>query len=390
MISTQQRTQLARLECAQCGAEYAPFHLQTYAFCCNQPLIAKYDTHFSFPKELLKGRRTDMWRYAEMLPVLDEQNIVSLGEGMTPVLRLNNLAKKYALPDLYLKDEGLNPTGSFKSRGISMAISKAKEFGITACIVPTAGNAGGALSAYCAAAGMKAVVVMPKHTPLAFQQECRLFGAELILVEGLISDCAREVAKLKTEHDYFDLSTLKEPYRLEGKKTMGYEIAEQFNWQLPDVILYPTGGGTGLIGIWKAFLEMQELGWIKGKLPRMIAVQSENCKPVVEVWNGAIPHAKNYQGHPSLANGLAVPNPFGMNSMLQVLHQSNGFAMAVSETDIINGVHEIARHEGIFAAPEGGAVWKALLQLTEHQVIAKDETILLLNTGAGYKYLENI
>lgn len=390
MIITRQKALLSTLECAACGTEYSPFSLQTWAACCNQPLVAKYDTHAGFNRELLKSRRPTMWRYAEMLPVLDERNIVSLGEGMTPVLQLNNLAKKHGIPHLYLKDEGLNPTGSFKSRGISAAISKAKEFGVKACIVPTAGNAGGAMSAYCASAAMKAVVVMPRHTPLAFQQECKLFGAELILIDGLISDCAKEVARLKKENDYFDISTLKEPYRLEGKKTMGYEIAEQYNWQLPDVILYPTGGGTGLIGIWKAFAEMRELGWIRGKLPRMIAIQSHNCKPVVEVWDGDIPDAKTYVGRPSLANGLAVPNPFGMNSMQQVLHQSGGMALAVSETAIVEGTLEIAKQEGLLVAPEGGAIWKGLLQLIEQEVINRDENILLINTGSGYKYLENL
>lgn len=390
MIITRQPALLARLECAACGTAYSPYTLHTWATCCNQPLVAKYNTHVGFNRELLKNRSANMWRYAEMLPVQDERNIVTLGEGMTPILPLHNLSKKHGIANLYLKDEGLNPTGSFKSRGISAAISKAKEFGVKSCIVPTAGNAGGAMSAYCAAAGMKAIVVMPRHTPLAFQQECKLFGAELILVDGLISDCAREVARLKKEAEHFDISTLKEPYRLEGKKTMGYEIAEQFNWQLPDVILYPTGGGTGLIGIWKAFAEMRALGWIRGKLPRMIAVQSHNCKPVVEVWEGIIPDAKNYSGRPSLANGLAVPNPFGMNSMMQVLHQSQGMALSVSETDLVEGTVEIARNEGILVAPEGGAIWKGLLQLVEQGVIHRDESILLVNTGSGYKYLDNL
>lgn len=271
-----------------------------------------------------------------------------------------------------------------------MAVSKAKEFGFTTCIVPTAGNAGGAMSAYCAAAGMNAIVVMPRHTPEAFKEECRLFGAEVILVDGLINDCAREVARLKKDRDYCDMSTLKEPYRLEGKKTMGYEIAEQLNWQLPDVILYPTGGGTGLIGIWKAFAEMIQLKWLRGKLPRMIAVQADNCKPVVEVWNGTIPHAKGYKAKPSIANGLAVPEPFAMNMIQDVLRRSKGLPVAISEADIIQGVKEMAKHEGLFVAPEGGAIWKALLQLIEQKIIRCDEKILLLNTGSGYKYMENL
>ena len=390
MILTQQ-SQILCLECSQCGTAYSAYQPQTFSECCNQPLSAKYNTDFPFSKESLKGRRTDMWRYIEMLPVLEEQNIVSLGEGMTPILPLHKLGDKYGLPRLLLKDEGLNPTGSFKARGLSMAVSKAKEFGFGTCIVPTAGNAGGAMSAYCAAAGMKAIVVMPRHTPEAFKEECRLFGAELILVDGLINDCAREVARLKKDRDYFDMSTLKEPYRLEGKKTMGYEIAEQLDWQLPDVILYPTGGGTGLIGIWKAFAEMIQLKWIRGgRLPRMIAVQADNCKPVVDVWTGAIPNAKGYKAKPSIANGLAVPEPFAMNMIQDVLRKSSGMPVAVQEEDIVHGVREVAKHEGLLIAPEGGAIWKALLQLIEQKIIRRDEKILLLNTGSCYKYMENL
>lgn len=390
MITSTQQTLFSKLECSQCGTPYSIFEPQTFSPCCGQPLIAAYNTRTALDKNELKDRRTDMWRYSEMLPVLDEQNIVSLGEGMTPLFQLKNLGNAYGLSQLFIKDEGLNPTGSFKARGLSAAISKAKELGVEGCIIPTAGNAGGAMSAYCAAAGIKAVVVMPRHTPAAFKDECELFGAELILVDGLINDCAREVQRLTATGNYFNMSTLKEPYRLEGKKTMGYEIAEQLNWQLPDVILYPTGGGTGLIGIWKAFHEMLELGWIKGPLPRMIAVQSENCQPIMEVWNGMIPNAKGYKAKPSIANGLAVPEPFGMNLILQTLHESNGFPATVNEEDIVRGVREMAAYEGIFVAPEGGAILMALQQLLHDDMIAREEKILLLNTGSGYKYLENL
>jgi threonine synthase len=390
MTTSTQETLFSKLECPQCGASYSIFEPQTFSSCCNQPLVAKYNTRIRLNKNELKNRRTDMWRYAEMLPVLDEHNIVSLGEGMTPLFQLKNLGNAYGLSQLFVKDESLNPTGSFKARGLSAAISKAKELGVEGCIIPTAGNAGGAMSAYCAAAGMKSTVVMPRHTPAAFKDECELFGAELILVDGLINDCAREVQKLKASRGYFDMSTLKEPYRLEGKKTMGYEIAEQLDWQLPDVILYPTGGGTGLIGIWKAFHEMLQLGWIKGPLPRMIAVQVENCKPVVEVWSGTIPNAKGYKAKPSIANGLAVPEPFGMKLILQTLHESNGFPLTVPEQDILKGVREMAMYEGLFVAPEGGAILMALQQLIHEEVVAREEKILLLNTGSGYKYLENI
>ncbi len=331
-----------------------------------------------------------MWRYREVLPVFEDTNIVSLGEGMTPMLTPKHLRAKYDLPNLFIKDESLNPTGSFKARGLSAAVSKALEFGAETCIIPTAGNAGGAMAAYCAAAGIKAIVVMPRHTPQVFKDECELYGAQLVLEDGLISDCARKVAQLKSTIACFDISTLKEPYRLEGKKTMGYEIAEQLNWELPDVILYPTGGGTGLIGMWKAFKEMQQLGWIGSKLPRMYAVQAQNCQPVVQTWNGKQQDAKQYKGSASLANGLAVPNPFAEKMILKVLQESNGFPLAINDEDMISAVREIAREEGMLIAPEGAALWTALQQLLHAEAVQHDEKIVLLNTGSGYKYMENI
>ena len=385
---------ISHLACSCCGKEYNSNELQGYATCCNKPLVAKYnldeELSVNFFHDLLLSRPSTMWRYKEVLPVLDEKNIVSLGEGMTPILSLARLGHEHDLPNLLLKDESNNPTGSFKSRGLSVAVSKAKEFGVERCIIPTAGNAGGALAAYCASAGIKATVVMPRHTPALFMEECELYGATLVLADGLISDCARKVAELKTKQDYFDISTLKEPYRLEGKKTMGYEIAEQMNWKLPDVILYPTGGGTGLIGMWKAFQEMQTLGWINTKLPRMIAVQAENCQPIVHTWKGLQPNSRNYIGRASLANGLAVPNPFAEDMILEVLRASFGFPVAVSDSSMVKAVKEMARKEGLLVAPEGGALWAALLQLLEKGIVSRSETILLLNTGSGYKYLENL
>lgn len=386
----QQLTTLSHLTCSACGKHYSIFQPQTFATCCQQPLTAVYELPGHFSKAVLRNRAATMWRYAEVLPVLEEDNIVSLGEGFTPVLEPLRLRAKYELPALFIKDESANPTGSFKARGISAAISKAKEFGVTHCIVPTAGNAGGAMAAYCAAAGMKATVVMPRHTPQVFKDECELYGAELVLVDGLISDCAKKVAQLKQSFACFDLSTMKEPYRLEGKKTMGYEIAEQFNWTLPDVILYPTGGGTGLIGMWKAFREMQQMGWIGDKLPRMMAVQAANCQPIVHTWRGLQPNAKNYSGKPSLANGLAVPHPFAEQMILQVLKESGGQPLAIEDGDMIHALREIAREEGMLIAPEGAALWKALLQLIDEGSIKREEKILLLNTGSGYKYLENL
>ena len=331
-----------------------------------------------------------MWRYAEMLPVTKESNVISLGEGMTPLFPLHKMAGRYGFANLLMKDESSNPTGSFKARGISVAISKAKEFGIEHCIIPTAGNAGGALAAYCAKAGIKCTVVMPAHTPQIFKQECELYGAELILVDGLINDCAKKVMEINSRGQLFDISTLKEPYRLEGKKTMGYEIAEQLDWALPDVIIYPAGGGTGLIGIWKAFKEMIAMGWIKRPLPRMIAVQSKKCAPILHALQDPVNWKNNFIPHATIANGLAVPYPFGMDMMLQVLKESGGTAVGVEEEDIVAAVKEIARTEGLLISPEGAATFKALLHLNQHKIIASSETVLLLNTGSGYKYLENL
>jgi len=356
------------------------------------PLLSQYDLAIGFTKEELIFRAPTLWRYQELLPVFEPKNQVTLGEGFTPILKLNRLASAHSIQNLFLKDEGQNPTGSFKARGLCMAISKAKELGKSACIIPTAGNAGVAMAAYCVRAGLEAVVVMPRHTPKAFKEECIGYGAQLILIDGLINDCASKVQEMNRDGHYFDVSTLKEPYRLEGKKTMGYEIAEQMNWQLPDVILYPTGGGTGLIGIWKAFKEMQAMGWLSMEqpLPRMVAVQTENCSPVVDTFWGKQPNSKQYVGKSTLANGLAVPRPIGEPLMLQVLRESAGTAIAVSEEDLLEGVSEICRNEGLFVAPEGGAIWAAHKKLLKQGWLKAEEKVLLLNTGSGDKYLDNI
>ena len=376
------------LSCSQCGKKYSFSVPQTFANCCDKPLTVDY-TDPDFSKSKLQRRPLNMWRYREMLPVLQSENIITLGEGFTPISGLEKLAARYGFSDLLLKDESSNPTGSFKARGISVAVSKAKEFGITHCIIPTAGNAGGAMAAYCAKADISCTVVMPSHTPEVFKQECRLYGAELILIDGLISDCAKKVMKLNQYGDYFDMSTLKEPYRLEGKKTMGYEIAEQLNWQLPGVIIYPAGGGTGLIGIWKAFKEMETLGWITGPLPRMIAVQSENCAPLLHAVKDPLHWRNAFIPQPTIANGLAVPYPFGMNMMLKVLSESGGMAIAISEDENISTGKEIARTEGLLISPEGAATFKALLHLSRTGIINPSEKVLLLNTGSGYKYIDN-
>lgn len=353
-------------------------------------MTVEYDHSLPFSKSSLESRESNMWRYAEMLPVKHKENIVTLGEGMTPLFALEKLASQFGFSNVLLKDESSNPTGSFKARGLSAAVSKAKEFGIEKCIVPTAGNAGGALAAYCAKADIKCTVIMPRHTPKIFKQECELYGAELILIDGLINDCAHKIHDINTDKQYFDISTLKEPYRLEGKKTMGYEIAEQLNWQLPDVIIYPAGGGTGLIGIWKAFKEMLAMGWIDGPLPRMIAVQSKKCAPILQALENPLDWKNGFVPQATIANGLAVPFPFGMNMMLQVLEESGGTAIAVSDEEIVAGVKEIAKTEGLIISPEGAATWKALLHLNQHKIIDSSENVLLLNTGSGYKYLDNL
>ena len=388
MIQTTQSL-ISHLSCAKCDTKYRYDQLQTYATCCNQPLVTHYTKGPVPTPEDLAKRETSMWRYAEMLPLLDQRNRVSLGEGMTPIIPLKKLAKEAHLEHLYLKDEGLNPTGSFKARGLSMAISKAKELGVTECVIPTAGNAGGALSAYCAVAGIKATIIMPRKTPLIFQQECQYYGAKLILVDGLIDECGKLAHQITQDSGAFNVSTLKEPYRLEGKKTMGYEIAEQMNWRLPDVILYPTGGGTGLLGIWKAFQEMRKLGWLTDQpLPKMIAVQTANCSPIVDLMNGIDVLSQNYTM--SIANGLSVPVAFGQDMIMQVLQDSKGGAIKVTEEEIKQGVYEISAKEGILISPEGAAIWQALRQLVKDKKVLPHQHILLLNTGSGYKYLENL
>ncbi len=371
------------MSCPECGMQYDKNHLQTFASCCNQPLIMEFDfTHET--KEDIKRDVSSMWRYQSFLPFIEEKNIVSLGEGFTPLHEFEKLGRQLDI-NLLWKDEGVNPTGSFKARGISMAVSKARQFGIAHCVMPTAGNAGGALSAYCAKADIKATIVMPEHTSELLKDECRAYGAELLTVKGLINDCGVLAREISAQTGAFDMSTLKEPYRLEGKKTMGYEIAEQLNWQLPDVIMYPTGGGTGLLGIWKAIGEMRRMKWISGKMPRMVAVQSENCQPMVEMFNhGKVPD--QYRASASVALGLAVPFPFAKDQIQQVLHKSNGNAVAIADNEILEEVLKVARMEGVLLSTEGAACVSAVKKLVAINWIKKEETVLVLNTGSWYKY----
>jgi len=387
-MTTTIQSNFKSLICSKCGEESNLHSINTFSTCCQKPLSAQYSIPEKFDKKQLIGRENTMWRYREMLPLFHEENCISLGEGMTPLVNWKNLSSKYGFENLMMKDEGLNPTGSFKARGLSMSISKAKELGIESCVIPTAGNAGGAMSAYCAKAGIKSTVVMPRNTPKLFKEECELYGAELVMVDGLIDDCGHLAGEIALKKGAFNMATLKEPYRLEGKKTMGYEIAEQYNWNLPDTIIYPTGGGTGLIGIWKAFHEMIDLGWLPKdvKLPRMIVVQSDLCSPVCDLFNGLKP-MKNYEM--SIANGLSVPKAFGMDMIMNVLQNSNGKAIAVSDQEILSGVREIGKYEGILISPEGAAIWEGLKALVNQKIISRNENILLINTGSGFKYMEN-
>ncbi len=374
---------LSIMICPVCGKKYNKNSIHTYATCCNQPLIIEFDFAHETQDGIKRNVRS-MWRYQNFLPFVEEQNIVSLGEGFTPLHAFEKLGEQLNL-NLIWKDEGINPTGSFKARGISMAVSKAKEFGIKHCVMPTAGNAGGALSAYCAKAGIKATVIMPEHTSALLKEECKAYGAELITVKGLINDCGVLAKDISNKTGAFDMSTLKEPYRLEGKKTMGYEIAEQLNWQVPDVIMYPTGGGTGLLGIWKAIEEMQKMKWISGKMPRMVVVQSENCQPMVEMFNkGKV--SENFNPTSSIALGLAVPYPFAKDQIQQILHKSNGNAIAIADNEIREEVLKVARLEGVLLSAEGGACISAVKKLMAANWIKKEETVLVLNTGSWYKY----
>lgn len=378
------------LYCSSCGQVYDFKAVQTFATCCEKPLLFSYHLEKDTSKTILNYTLQSIWKFAPFLPILNAKHIISLSEGLTPTTKIEKLGALVNLEHLYLKDESGNPTGSFKARGISVAVSKLKELGIQKCIIPTAGNAGGALAAYCAKANIEATIIMPRHTPKIFKDECDMYGAKLILVDGLINDCGNKAKQLNKYGDYFDMSTLKEPYRLEGKKIMGYEIAEQFNWDLPDFIFYPAGGGTGLIGIWKAFKELIALGWIKNKLPKMIAVQSSRCAPIQEAYNDPIHWKANFKPAFSIANGLAVPFPFGMDLMLNVIKESNGKICTIQEEKIKEFVHLFSKKEGILISPEGAATFMALSNLKNNGLVGKDDRVLLLNTGSGYKYVENI
>jgi threonine synthase len=378
---------LIELECSACAKKYDASREQ-HLCTCGKPLLARYDLKRAagtFTLETLKDRPRNLWRYAEVLP---DDPPVSLGEGMTPLVHAKRLGASLGLANLYVKDEGLNPTGSFKARGMSAAVTRARQLGVKALAVPTAGNAGGALAAYAAAAGMAAVIVMPADTPSANVMECQAFGAKVVKLKGLISDCGKYVAENKDREGWYDVSTLKEPYRVEGKKTMGYELWEQFGGKLPHVIFYPTGGGVGLIGMCKAFDELQQMGRIGGERPRMVAVQAEGCAPIVKAWEAHQSSAQFFPNAATIASGLRVPGPLGDQLILSMLRQTRGTAVSVTDNEMLHGGRELALLEGILAAPEGAATVVAARILAGSGWIKPHETVVLFNTGTGYKYSE--
>ena len=340
-------------------------------------------------RDQVRHRKRGMWRWHELLPVLKESNCITLGEGDTSLLLIPRLAKTLGLFNLYLKDESSNPTGSFKARGLAAAVSKAKELGINKVVIPTAGNAGGAMAAYAARAGMQAYIYMPKDTPIANIEESRIFGAEVILVDGLISDAARLAGEKALHEGWFDLSTFKEPYRVEGKKIMGYELADSFNWELPDVIIYPTGGGTGLVGMWKAFEELEAVGWLeKAKRPRMVSVQADGCAPVVKAFEAGASSCEFWPDAHTIASGLQVPKSFADHLILENIYASKGTAISVSDESILDAQHQLGSMEGIFSSPEGAATVATLKELVKSGWVNADERIVLFNTGSGLKYLD--
>ena len=394
---------LERLECSACGRDHEWSRLQNLCSSCNKPLFAIVDlaaASRTLTRETLLPREKSLWRYREILPLPADAEPVSLGEGGTPLLRASRACGTGDV-DLWIKDESLNPTQSFKARGMSVAVSMAKYLGATKLAVPTAGNAGGALAAYAARAGLEAHIFMPRDTPRANVVECRELGAHVTLIDGLITDCAAEIARRNANEAWFDMSTLKEPYRVEGKKTLGYELAEQLNWQhrkpprardlwseLPDVILYPAGGGTGLIGMWKAFDEMEALGWIGKNRPRMFAVQAAGCAPIVRAFQAGKETAAEFPDAHTIASGLRVPKAIGDFLMLKILRESKGGAIAVDDEEMIRVARQVGASEGLFICPEGAACFAALKMLRSAGKIASGERVVIFNTGSGVKYLE--
>jgi threonine synthase len=379
-----------KISCPRCHSEFPTGKILNLCS-CGSPLTVEYDLERigrAVEKSALQRREANLWRYREFLPLRDDQNRVSLGEGFTPLLEAPRLAAELNIKKLWIKDEAQNPTGSFKDRGIALAVSLAKELGIAKVAIPSAGNAGASLAAYAARAGIEAHVFMPKDAPRANISEAEQYGARLTLVDGLISDCGRLIAERKAAEGWFDVSTLKEPYRLEGKKTMGLEIAEQLDWELPDVIIYPTGGGTGLIGMWKGFAELQAIGWIGARRPRMVSVQAEHCAPIVRAFREGKQSAEPWQDAHTIASGLRVPQAVADFLILRALRESNGTALAVSDEEMLSEIRHVGRLEGMFFCPEGAACVAAMANLKSSGWIGPSDRVLIFNTASGLKYLD--
>jgi threonine synthase len=381
---------LTHLECPECGRKFNADRVQNFCKDCRSPLLVRYDltrVAASVTRTQISARPRGLWRWAELLPVRNEKFRLTLGEGDTPLLPAPRLGKALKIKHLFIKDESSNPTGSFKARGLCVAVARALELGCREFFIPTAGNAGAALAFYAARAGAEAHVFMPKDAPHSNQEEVRAAGADLRLVDGLVSDAAHLAAEAAQGKRWFDISTFREPYRAEGKKTMGLELAESFDWELPDVVLYPTGGGTGLVGIWKAFAELEALGWIGPKRPRMVTIQADGCAPVVRAFQSGAERTENWQNAHTLAVGLRVPNVFADRLILRALRESAGTALAVSDAEILEAGREMAQSEGVLACPEGAATLAGLRHLVKNGWIEPDETVVLFNTGTGLKYI---
>ena len=384
---------LDHLECSYCGGTYS--HSEVMRTCpqCGKVLFARYDLpklKREVDRAALERRPANMWRFSELLPVENMDNVLTLGEGATPLLPAENLGRKLGLKSLYIKEEGLNPTGTFKARGLSAAVSRASELGLKRFTCPSAGNAAGAVAAYAARGGLEVQVFMPRSAPEANKVESSIMGSRLTLVDGLIGDAGRLSKELADREGLFDLSTLQEPYRAEGKKTMGLELAMQLGWRMPGAIIYPTGGGTGIVGMWKGFYELLELGWVEGRLPKFISVQAEGCQPIVKAFLDGAEYAESWPDAHTIADGLQVPHPFADYLILRAIRDTGGTAVAVLDEEMVAAMREMAASEGVFACPEGAATLAGLKTLVRDQVLDPDETIVLMNTGSGYKYLELI
>jgi threonine synthase len=380
------------LECSvPCGAPTLNPRERHFLCSCGAPLLARYDLDAArrWSKDSLAGREPNMWRYRELMPLFDGEEPITLGEGFTPLFHARSLGRSVGLDRLYIKDESLNPTNSFKARGQSAAITRAKYLGAKTIALPTAGNAGNAASAYAAAGGLACEVFIPRDAKRPFVDECRLYGANVTLVDGLITDAGRIAAETGKPLGWYDVSTLKEPYRIEGKKTMAYELAEQLDWQWPDWIVYPTGGGTGMVGMWKAFDELERIGWMPtGKRPRMVSVQAENCAPIVRAFQQGTEKAEPWADATTIADGLRVPRAIGDFLILRAVRDSGGTALAIADRAMVAGMLQIGKHEGISAAPEGGAALAAIEQLASSGTIKRHESVVLFNTGGALKYLD--